>query len=103
MNKLTKGMIIGLVIGLILGGIAGYILHNNINRNFIQGRGSFQINEAQINEVTSFFESTSDINELRTYCENNRANCFYYCRNINPSHEICKEIINSSGMPGGRM
>jgi len=92
MEKLTKGIIIGLIVGLIIGGILGYVLHNQINRNFIQGRENPQINEETIKEIENFFESNSDINEIRSYCDNYRVNCFYYCRNINPDHEICSQI-----------
>ena len=75
MNKQTRGIIIGLVIGLVLGAIAGYVLHNNINKNFLQGRGNFQIDENTKNEINSFFKSTSDRNEINFYCEQNRINC----------------------------
>ena len=101
MEKLTKGIIIGLILGLILGTFAGYIIHDSINRNFMQGRGNFQIDEKTKNEINSFFESTSDINEINSYCEQNRMYCSYYCGNINPNNEICKQIMNSSQM-GGR-
>jgi len=94
-DRLMKGAIIGLIAGLILGGIIGYISHNILSRNFI-GRGNFnfQIDEQTKNEITSFFESASDINEINSYCGQNRVNCAYYCRDINPNHEICKQILN---------
>lgn len=94
MEKLTKGIIIGLVIGLALGAIAGYFLHSNLNSNFIQGRGNFQIDENTKNEITSFFDSNPDSNEINSYCEQNRMYCAYYCRNINPDHEICSQFQN---------
>jgi uncharacterized membrane-anchored protein YhcB (DUF1043 family) len=94
MEKLTKGIIIGLIIGLALGAIAGYFLHNYMNRNFMQRRGDFQIDENTKNEITSFFESASDINEINSYCEQNRIYCAYYCREINPDHEICSRFQN---------
>jgi len=103
MEKLIKGIIIGVIVGLIIGGVSGYFLHNAISRNLIQRRGNFQITEAQINEVTSFFDNTLDINEINSYCGQNRQYCVYYCRNINPEHEICEEISNFSRMPGGKM
>jgi hypothetical protein len=102
MDKKTKwmvtGLIIGLVLGLIIGGIGSYFIHNSTNRNFMQGRGNFQIDDKTKNEITSFFNSTSDINTIISYCGQNRVNCAYYCRNINPNSGICKEITNSSGM-----
>ena len=102
MEKLTKGIITGLILGLIPGTFVGYIIHNSINRNFMQVRGDFQIDKNTQNEIISFFESTSDINEINSYCEQNRMYCSYYCRTINPNHEICKNIMNFSGMNGGR-
>jgi Na+/glutamate symporter len=106
MDKLTKGIIIGLIIGLVLGlvigGVVGYFLHNNMNRNFTQGRGNFQIDENTKNEITSFFETNTDMNTISSYCEQNRVNCLYYCRSINPNHEICKELGNYTLGPGGR-
>ena len=105
MEKLKKGIMVGLISGLILGALAGYLLHNTINRgannNFPQGRGNFQIDEKTKNEITSFFQSTSDINQINTYCEQNRMYCFYYCKSINPSDEICSQIINPN-QTGGR-
>lgn len=101
MDKTTKGIIIGLILGLIIGGTAGYFIHNRINRNFMPGRGDFRIDDKTKNDITSFFNSTSDTNEINSYCEQNMANCFYYCRSINPNNEICNEIMNSSRV-GGR-
>lgn len=61
-------------------------------------RGNFpqmQLTDEQIQSVTSFFESTTDINEITDYCDNqeNRMLCFYYCRTINPDHEICSQLM----------
>jgi hypothetical protein len=101
-RQLAKGIIIGLTAGLILGGVAGYLLHNNINRSFMQRGGNFQINEETKNSIISFFESTSDMNEINSYCEQNRINCLYYCMNINPNHEICKMLTNYTSRQGGQ-
>jgi len=101
MNKLTKGIIIGLILGLIIGALSRYIVHNVINRNFIPGRGNFQIDENAKTEITAFFDSTSDMTEINSYCNQNRMYCSYYCRSINPVNEICNQIMNSSQM-GGR-
>jgi len=59
-------------------------------------RGDFpqmQLTDEQIQSVTSFFEKTSDTNEITDYCNNNRMECFYYCRTINPDHEICSQLM----------
>jgi len=100
MDKLTKGIIIGLVLGLVIGTLSGYIIHSVTIRNFTQGRGNFQIDEKTKAEITSFFESTSDITEINTYCVQNRMYCSYYCRTISPSSEICNQIMNSSQTGG---
>lgn len=90
----------GLITGLIIGGVGGYALHNSIGRSFIQGRGNFQIDEETKTKITSFFDSTSNMDEIKSYCEQNRMYCAYYCRNINPNHEICKELGNYTGQGG---
>ena len=97
MDKVTKDVIIGLIIGLVIGGTVGYFMHNIINnRNFTQGKGNFQIDETTQNEITSFFSSEPDVNTINTYCGQNRMYCAYYCRNINPNHEICSQYSNMS-------
>jgi hypothetical protein len=101
MEKFKKGIILGLIIGLIIGGVGGYFIHNFLSRSFISGRGNFQIDENTKNEITSFFDSTSDINEINSYCGQNRMYCAYYCRNINSDNEFCSIIMNSSRI-GGR-
>jgi len=97
MNKLIKGIIVGLIIGLVLGCLAGYFMHNITNtRNFTQGRGNLKIDENTQNEITSFFNSDPNTDAINTYCGQNRMYCAYYCRNINPSHEICSQYPNIS-------
>jgi len=59
-------------------------------------RGDFsqmQLTDEQINNVKTFFESNTDINEITNYCEDNRMECFYYCREINSSHEYCSQLM----------
>ncbi|VVB77651.1 Uncharacterised protein [uncultured archaeon] len=96
MKKLKGAFIIVIVLIIVAMGIIGYFYYkgnfnkrNNMQR--FQGR-NLQLNESQINEVTSFFESTTDINQIESYCQQNRMNCFYYCRNINPNGEYCKQL-----------
>lgn len=100
-KSITIYLIIGLVIGLVIGGAAGYVIVNNMHKNNFPQRGNFQIDDATKNQITSFFDSTSDINQINSYCGQNRTYCFYYCRNINPDNEACKSIINST-FTGGR-
>ncbi len=94
MERLTKGIIIGVIIGLILGGVVGYFIRGSLNRG--PDMRNFQITDATKNEITSFFDSTSDLNEINSYCQQNRMYCAYYCRDINPNHEICTQLQNFS-------
>ena len=94
-------LIIGIIIGLVLGGIAGFFLHNPITRGEINhGAGeNFQhLTDAQISEINSFFESNPSVGDVQSYCSSNRGYCFYYCRNINSSAEICGQIVNYTRM-----
>jgi gas vesicle protein len=93
-NKTTNRLVVGLLIGLVLGGIAGYIITNNFNKNNFQKGPNLQIDDNTKNKIASFFDSTSDINQINAYCEQNKAYCLYYCRNINQNHEICKELLD---------
>lgn len=92
-------IIIGLMIGIVIGLIAGYFVPHNLGREgFPEKNNNFQIDEETKNSITSFFESTSDANEISNYCDYNRMNCMYYCKNINSEHEICKTLQE---FPGG--
>ncbi len=110
MNKLVIGLIIGLIVGLAAGGFGGYLLFgkmNKPNQNFMRNT-NFQLDESAKQQTALFFNSTEDINEISSYCQQNRANCFYYCREINPQHKICSEpsipnTLNRRGnFSGGR-
>jgi len=94
MDKVIKGMILGLVFGLIIGIVAGSILYNSISRNFFNRSNleNFQIDELTKDSIFSFFQSTTDIDEIIDYCSQNRMNCAYYCKDVNPEHEICSQI-----------
>jgi hypothetical protein len=94
-NKLLIGLIIGLLIGLIVGGITSYFIFNN--QRGIRGNLQVNLNETQINELTSFFNSNHTSGEINSYCEQNRMNCMYYCKNINQNNEICKNMTMPSG------
>ncbi len=70
-------------------------------------RGNFpqmELTGEQIQSVTSFFESTTNSEEITNYCNNNQMECFYYCRNINSDHEFCSQLMkmrpNSPGFQG---
>ncbi len=94
--KNTNTLVIVVLILLVISNLFfGYMFffHNN-QPNF--NRGNFQqmqLTNEQIQSVTSFFENTLDTNEITDYCNNNRMECFYYCRTINPDHEICSQLM----------
>ena len=59
-------------------------------------RGDFQqmqLTDEQIQSVTSFFDSTTDTTKINNYCEQNRMECFYYCRNINTNNQYCSQLM----------
>ena len=101
-KKATKWFVIGLIIGLVFGGVIGYIIVNNLHRNNSPFLGNFQIDEQTKTGVISFFNSTVDMDKINSYCQENRMNCLYYCRNINPNHEICQNIQVTSNRSFGR-
>jgi len=88
---MTNKLLIGLIIGLIAGGVASYLIFNN-HRGFPGRNFQFNLNESQINEINSFFSGNHTSREINSYCEQNRLNCMYYCRNINQNNEICKNM-----------
>jgi uncharacterized protein YxeA len=98
-------VLIALIVIIIAGAIAAYFYFNNSNkqpirRNFPFNRTqrNFQLNESQINEVRSFFDANPGKAEIDNYCKDNMANCFYYCRNINPKNDYCINLRNT--LPG---
>jgi hypothetical protein len=62
-------------------------------------RQDFQLNESQINNINSFFSSNPSASDIQNYCSTNRDYCFYYCRNLNPTSDICSSIMNFSRPP----
>jgi flagellar basal body-associated protein FliL len=104
-EKKNIGMIIIFsAIFLFAGGVAGFFLHNAISEGKSIGRGNFQLTQAQIDGITSFFNSNPTSDEVQSYCSQNREYCFYYCRNVDSTNLICTDIINQSmsGNPGGQ-
>jgi hypothetical protein len=89
-------LIVAVIILLISNLFFGYMLFFHNNQGRLGPRGDFpqmQLTDEQIQEVTSFFNSTTDITEIKDYCDVNRMNCFYYCRTVNPDHEICSQLM----------
>ena len=125
MNKLMKTIMILLVIG----GIAisiyfitdtnEFLFRNknktNVNsdlpenferkrpQNLEGGRleGMQKLTEEQILEVQEFFNSNPDNGEIKSYCQENRMYCGYYCTQINPNHEYCENMSSQRSFNGG--
>ncbi|MFA5856833.1 MAG: hypothetical protein WC867_05715 [Candidatus Pacearchaeota archaeon] len=92
-KKMDKKLIIGIIlIVLVIASLSGYYI---LNKNKRFSRGMFQINEEDKQEVSAFFENNPTNEEINEYCNNNRQNCFYYCRNINQENLYCIELVNN--------
>jgi hypothetical protein len=63
---------------------------------------NFQLNESQISETMSFFSGGASLDEMRSYCTDNRVNCMYYCRNVGFNSSICGEMMNDTRGRGGQ-
>jgi hypothetical protein len=102
-NKAIKKIILFSVIFLIVGGVAGYFIGENSAKANFRGRNAnfpnsnFQINDTVKAEIISFFDNTQDAGQISTYCKNNPRYCIEYCRNINPSNEVCNTLNISFG------
>jgi len=105
MSKTIAWFIVGIIVGLIMGSLAGYFYADKSSRgDFGNPNFNGQIDEDQKTEVTVFFESNYNQSEITNYCNANINFCFYYCRQINPDNNLCKNILNLSreGMPQRR-
>jgi hypothetical protein len=104
-SYMKKGIIIlivAIIVVVIIGGVVGYLYFsgafNHKNPRFPPRGGQFnisrniQLNQSQIDEVTSFFAVNPTQQQITDYCNTNRMNCFYYCRNIDQNNNYCKEL-----------
>src|SRR4030043_2458969 len=96
--KNTNTLLIVIVILLLISNLFfGYMFFFHKNTPDFRGFQQMQLTDSQIKSVTSFFESTSDINKITDYCNSNRAECFYYCRQVNPNHDFCSQLMQRQG------
>lgn len=99
-GKVINKIILFSLIFLIVVGVAGYFIGEHSYKgkgNFIRGsanftNGNFQMNDTVKTEISSFFDNTQDTEQISAYCQNNPGYCIEYCRNINPSSEVCKTL-----------
>jgi len=102
-----KGIWIVIIITiLIVGGVVGYIvfLDKSPRRNgdFRGFNMTMQLDDVTKNKIISFFENTSDLEDIKSYFEENRFHCGYYCREVNQDHKVCdllQRLINRSFRP----
>ena len=98
-GKSSRPLVIGVVVAVVIIILAGagvfayYHFWNNKPR--FQPR-NFQLTPEQISDVTSFFSANPTAESIQSYCVQNRANCFYYCRTINPTNDYCAQLVNQT-------
>jgi hypothetical protein len=68
---------------------------NNYPNKQFSNRGNFSFDEEKVNATIKFFANAPSLDQAKTYCENDTAYCFYYCRQVNPNNEICSELNQS--------
>ena len=118
-------IVIVIVVLVVIGAVVGYLYFSgkfNGHARF-PGRGgqfnasrNIQLNQSQIDEVTSFFNSNPTQQQITDYCNTNRMNCFYYCMNIDKTNSYCKQLAtqrpgnytgrgrgNYTNYPGGQI
>jgi hypothetical protein len=102
-RKKKKWIIIAASIILLAGIIFGALYFSGVfnHKRFGFPRQNFQLNESQISDINSFFSNNPSASDVQNYCSTNRGYCFYYCRNLNPTSEICNSIMNFSRPPQG--
>jgi hypothetical protein len=105
-------LIIGIVVLVGIVGIGAYFIYfkgpNKNTHNFLSNENrprngtnmNMQLNPSQIDDVTNFFKSNPSLEQTQTYCEQNRGNCFYYCRNLDQNNAYCTQMMNSTRTRG---
>lgn len=89
-NNLVLIILVGVLLASNL--FFGYMLFFHKNRPNMQGF-AIQLTDAQKQDVTSFFSSTTDTTKITDYCNTNRMECFYYCRSIDPNNSYCSTLM----------
>ena len=98
--KNQKNLLIGLFVVLVIANIFfAYLIFFNHPK---YGRGNFEgsmpmnmeLADDEVQSIISFFQSTTDSNEIESYCQSNRMYCMYYCINFDSGNEICNQMQN---------
>jgi hypothetical protein len=104
MNKKVIVIIAVVIIAVVVSAL--FLVRGGPMRWFFMGnfpRGNFTLNQSSIDEVSGVFENAQTQEDVTSYCANHRIECGYYCRNVNPSHEMCSlvgDLRNMGGVSG---
>jgi len=95
MKKGIMILIIVIVVLIIAGGVFGYLYFTGAfnNHSRFQNR-NFQLNQSEIDKTNAFFDSSPSESDVTSFCNEYRADCFYYCRTVNPQSSICTQMMN---------
>lgn len=102
----NKASIVIVILAVVIVCLVGYIFFGGHERIDFRGEGfrgqfrnmaNFSFDEETKNSIAEFFSSSPNIEEVRDYCRQNRMNCVYYCREVNPEHEVCNELARAGG------
>jgi hypothetical protein len=82
-----NAIIIGTALSAVI--VAAAVIHLTQGRFF--GR-RFPLEGDIIREVTSVFENAESLEDVESFCIQNRRSCGYYCNRINPAHAMCEQL-----------
>lgn len=75
--------------------------------NFTPGEGpprgnftNFTMDEENVTRVSGVFESAESQDDVDSYCSEHMFECMYYCRNVDPGHEMCAGMIDPRNFGG---
>jgi len=63
-------------------------------------RGNFTMDEENITRVSGVFENAETQEDVNGYCTDHMFECMYYCRNVDPGHEMCTGLRNPRNFGG---
>lgn len=93
MVKKSILLLIGAGLILVVIGIAYFVIQTGSRQGeAFRGGGNFSIDEEKLNQTIDFFAGHPSTDDLRNYCEQNRMNCAYYCRQVDPQNGACEEF-----------
>lgn len=103
---MSKKLIIAIVVlSIIVIGLLAYVfLGNQVRGDFrqpsFQNMSGFSLTDEIKASTVEFFDSPPSLEDAKTYCDENRINCFYYCTEVNQEHEVCSDLAPPEGRQG---